>query len=263
MTYNLWELYDGHGGDRYLAGEAHGASPSVQFPQRLSLFAKTLGALDVDILLLQEVEGASVACSLAGTAWNRSGWSCFATKSSGSSPQNLAVATRLKGTARWLQSRDRRLTGPRGALELSLEGADGLTLTTVHLKSSRGIQGPEDCSNARQRMGAATALARRYQGWSSVLIAGDFNIDPADTGRVLYDRTADILAGRGFRRLCTKAAGCAVKTYAVGRSAIDLAYFRGGGLWRAGEFHVVSSAPHRGRTKLASDHFPVVIELLR
>lgn len=263
MSYNLWELYDGRGGDRYLAAEAHGASPAVQFEQRLSLFAKTLSTQEIDVLLLQEVEGSAIACALARTAWPRSGWSCFATKSSGASPQNVAVATRLKGTARWLVSTDRRKTGPRGVIELSLEGADGLTVTAVHLKSSRGFQGPDDCANARQRMGASAALATRYQGWSSVLMAGDFNIDPEDTGRALYDRTADVLQGRGFRRLCSAKAGCGVATYASGGSAIDLAFFRGGGLWRATSFQVISSAPHRKRTTLASDHFPVVAVLSR
>lgn len=263
VSYNVWELYDGHGGDRYLAEESHGASPAVQFEPRLSLFAKTLSNQEADLLLLQEIEGASTACSLASAAWPRSGWSCFATKSSGASPQNVAIATRLKGTARWLLPTDRRTTGPRGVIELSLEGADGLTVTAVHLKSSRGLQGPDDCANARQRMGAAAALATRYQAWSGVLIAGDFNIDPEDSGRALYDRTGDILLGRGFRRLCSKASGCGVATYETGRSAIDLAFFRGGGLWRADQFRVISSAPLRGRTKLASDHLPIVVELRR
>lgn len=267
VSYNLWELYDGRGGDRYLAKEAHGATPAAQYEERLSLFAKALAAIETDLLLLQEVEGASVACAIAHRAWPRSGWSCYSTQRSGASPQNVAIASRLKGRARWLHPRGVGETGPRGALELSLEEAGGLTVTAVHLKSSRGLHGGGDCSNARQRMGAAAALASRYGGWSSVLIAGDYNIDPDDTGRTLYDRTADILRGRGFERMCSKTSGCRLATYVGGskmdRSSIDLAFFRAGGLWRAERFDVLSDVPHRGQTPLASDHLPVVVELRR
>jgi endonuclease/exonuclease/phosphatase family metal-dependent hydrolase len=270
VSWNVWELYDGVGEDRYLADE-HGGTPAAQYERRLALFAKTLGRLEADVLLLQEVEGAAVACALAHEAWPRSGWSCASGRGAaggGGVPQNVAVATRLRGDLRWLSPDDHRTTGPRGALELSLEGAGGLTVTAVHLKSSVGQYGAADCANARQRMGAAAALATRYGGWSSVLIAGDFNVDPHDTGRALYDRTADVLLGRGFERLCAaEGAGCAVATYqaAGGRGrdgAIDLAFFRGGGRWRAERLRVITTAPRRTRSNpLASDHLPIEVEL--
>jgi len=274
VSYNLWELYDGRGEERYLAADAHGGSPAEQYAQRAAAYVRTLKGLEVDLLLLQEVESAAVACALAGKAWPSSGWSCYSTRrSEGGFPQNIAIATRLKGTARWLRSSDQHATGPRGALELSLQGAGGLTVTAVHLKSSRGQTSHDDCGNARKRMGAAAALARRYEGWSSVLIAGDFNVDPGDRGRALYDRTDDVLLGRGFKRLCSTAAeGCQVPTYLFGApskrtkqrgGAIDLAFFRGGGIWRAEGFRVITSAPHRSRNPFGSDHLPVEITLQR
>lgn len=265
-SWNLWELYDGVGGDRYLSDEHGPEPPAAQYERRLALFAKTLRRVEADVLLLQEVEGAEVACALAAAAWPGSGWSCASGRGAErntASPQNVAIATRLAGDLRHLRPDDARATGSRGAVELSLEGAGGLTVTTVHLKSSIGQYGPDDCANARQRMGAAAALAARYDGWSSVLLAGDFNVDPLDTGRAVYDRTPDILAGRGFERLCA-AAGCALPTYPAGGprgrgSAIDLAFFRGGGRWRAERLGVIAGASRGNR--LASDHLPIEIEL--
>jgi len=266
VSYNVWELYDGDGEPAYLTGEAHHGTPAEQFPRRLKLLAKSLSAQEVDVLLLQEVEGAKVACDLAAAAWPGSGWSCSSThRRRAGAPQNVAVATRLEATARLLEPGDRRAAGPRDSLELSFQDAGGLTVTAVHLKSSRGLQGPDDCGNARLRMGSAAALANRYSGWSSVLIAGDFNMDPLDTGRAIYDRTADILTGRGFVRACPATKGCATATYPSGRkgSAIDLAFFRGGGRWRVADVRVLASAPHRQSTPLGSDHYPLLIELAR
>lgn len=266
VSYNVWELYDGRGEPRYLAEEAHGGTPAEQFRPRCETFAETLGDLQVDVLLLQEIESAEVACLLAAQTWPGSGWSCYSgARGSSATPQNVAIATRLRAKARLLEPTTSAAVGPRPALELSLEGAGGLTITAVHLKSSRGRQGPEDCANARQRMGAATALAQRYRGWSSVLIAGDFNIDPLDTGRTLYDRTADILQSRGFKRACPTASGCATPTY-IGytpASAIDLAFFKGGGRWRVGAVRVLKTAPQKAKTPRVSDHLPLLIELRR
>jgi len=266
VSYNVWELYDGDGEPRYLSEKAHGGDPAEQFPERLKVLAEALSEIELDVLLLQEVEGAEVACALAAAAWPTSGWSCYSTGSGRSAtPLNIAVATRLQSSVRLLRPAKRRSAGPRDVLELSLEGAGGLTVTAVHLKSSRGLQGPEDCSNAALRMGAAAGLASRYHGWSSVLIAGDFNIDPLDTGRTIYDRTADILTRRGFDRVCPSSGGCATPTYPGPRkgSAIDLAFFRGGGRWKRSKVWVMGSAPHRGKNALGSDHLPLVIELRR
>jgi endonuclease/exonuclease/phosphatase family metal-dependent hydrolase len=272
VSYNVWELYDGRGEKRYLSADAHGGSPASQWDDRRRLFAKALSRVEADVLLLQEVEGAEVACALAAEAWPRSGWSCYGARHGGSVPQNLAIATRLEGTARLLKSTNRRKTGPRHVVEISLAGAGGLTISTVHLKSSRGEVSHDDCKNAQQRMGAAAALANRYEGRPSVLVAGDFNIDPLDTGRAVYDRSDDILGGRGFERLC-QSSGCEVSTYPGrhrsvaakkrGGGAIDLAFFRGGGLWKASRFEVSQGAPHQSKTSLGSDHLPVVITLQR
>jgi endonuclease/exonuclease/phosphatase family metal-dependent hydrolase len=268
-SWNVWELYDGQGEARYLGGEAHGGVPAAQFPLRLVALSRGLASLEVDVLVLQEVESAAVACVLAGRAWPRSGWTCAATEGRrGALPQNLAVATRLEAGIRVLSPVDRAESGPRPALELSFEGAGGLTLTGVHLKSSVGRSTHEDCRNARQRMGMAAALARRYQGWSSVLLLGDFNVDPLDSERAIYDRTDDVLTGRGFVRLCppSPAGGCRVGTWR-GRSgpgsAIDLAFFRGGARWRPLGVRVLASTPHPSRTTLGSDHFPLVVDLAR
>lgn len=270
LSYNLWELYDGRGEERYLAAEQHGGTPREQYERRLRLFARALRSQEVDVLLLQEVESAEVACALAAQAWPRSGWSCFATEVPYSMPQNIAIATRLKGQTRRLHPLDGRAAGPRDALELSLEGAGGLTLTTVHLKSSRGAQGPEDCANARRRMGAAVGLARRYEGRPSVLVAGDFNVDPLDRGRAIYDRTDDILLAKGFERLCSKQ-GCDLATYPSSGSkngssrgsAVDLVFFRGGGVWSVGALEVLGEAPRGRQAPLGSDHLPLVIRLQR
>ncbi len=267
-SFNVWELYDGQGDDRYLS-RLHDGTPEGQYRSRIVRLAEQLRRLEVDLLLLQEVENAAVACALAEEAWPRSGWSCAATRRGGSSPMNLAIASRLKGTVRHLRPADARSTGPRGALEISLEGAGGLTVTTVHLKSSRGQVVPEDCHNARRRMGSAVALAARYQGWASVLIAGDFNVDPLDMGRSLYDRTDDVLVARGFERLCP-VAGCSSPTY-VGPTqssssltgAIDLAFFHGGGRWRAVRMEVIGEANRRNEATRVSDHRPIIIELRR
>ena len=117
-------------------------------------------------------------------------------------------------------------------------------MTGVHLKSSSGRAGHEDCENARRRMGMAAALTRRYEGGSAVLIIVDFNIDPGDRVRAIYDRTGEILGGRAFARLCPgEPQRCGAPTYRSDDgpgAAVDLAFFRGGGAWRA-----ILSAPHR------------------
>jgi endonuclease/exonuclease/phosphatase family metal-dependent hydrolase len=268
VSYNVWELYDGIGEGRYLSHEAHGGSPpSKQYPLRLAALGRALSAVEADVLVLQEVEGAGVACALAAAAWPGSGWSCYGARGSSSGmPQNVAVATRLEGTARVLRPADLRASGPRPALELSLAGTDGLTVTGLHLKSSRGQSSHDDCENARRRMGMSAALATRYQGWSSVLLVGDFNVDPLDSASALYDRTDDILTARGWSRLCPTKGGCPVATWRGARgagSSIDLAFFRGGGRWRPGPVKVLASAPHVSRTTLGSDHLPLVVDLER
>lgn len=264
-SYNLWEIYDGRGEDAYLAADAHGGVPAEQFDSRLTLFASSLRRQSVDLLALQEIDSAASACALAHRAWPQSGWSCFATAEAGVH-QHVAVASRLKGRARWLRSRSRRTTGPRGALEFSVEASGGLTVTAVHLKSSRGQRGRADCDNAKRRMGAVAALLRRYRGWSSVLITGDFNFDPLGRERVRYDRSAQMLAAQRFERLCP-ASGCDTPTFPRAGdgsgSALDLAFFRGGGAWRPGPVEVLTGAPHRRRERLGSDHLPLVVELRR
>jgi len=268
VSYNVWELYDGQGESRYLSHDAHGGSaPAKQYPLRLAAFSRALSTVEADVLVLQEVESAAVACALAARAWPRSGWSCYGARGSASGmPQNLAVATRLEGKARVLQPADRRAAGPRPGLELSLEGTDGLTVTGLHLKSSMGQSAHDDCRNARRRMGMVAALASRYHGWSSVLLLGDFNVDPLDSERALYYRTDDILTHRDWSRLCPSAGGCSLATWRGARgagSAIDLAFFRGGGRWRPGQVRVLASAPHASRTTLGSDHLPLIVETTR
>jgi endonuclease/exonuclease/phosphatase family metal-dependent hydrolase len=267
VSFNVWELYDGSEGDRYLSS-LHAGTPQEQYRSRRARLGRALRALDVDVLLLQEVENAAVVCEVAHEAWPRSGWACAATRRGGSSPMNLGVATRLGGTTRHLAPVAARETGPRGAIELSLDGAGGLTVTTVHLKSSRGHVAPQDCENARERMGAAAALASRYSTWSSVLLAGDFNVDPEDSGRAIYDRTDDVLVGRGFVRHCPRA-GCASPTYGAGEarsegaSAIDLAFFRGGGVWAVDGVTVLALEGAGVAGPPLSDHRPLVVELRR
>ena len=265
VSYNVWELYDGMGEDRYLAARP-GGTPAVQYEGRMRAASRALRAVEADVLVLQEIEGAAVACSLAERAWPGSGWTCFASSGRpGQLPQNVAVATRLEATARTLTPSSPREAGPRPALELTVEGAGGLTATAVHLKSSRGRSGHDDCAAARERMGMAAALAKRYEGWSSVLVLGDFNVDPSDEARAIYDRTDDILEGRGFARLCPPGRlGCRTPTYVAasrGGSTIDLAFFRSGGRWRPAGVRVLSTAPVRPREPFGSDHLPLVVEL--
>jgi len=113
-------------------------------------------------------------------------------------------------------------------------------------------------------MGMVAALGVRYGSWPSVLVTGDFNVDPASHGQAIYDRTDDILAGRGFVRACpTREGGCQIPTYLAPprfKSAIDMAFFRGGGVWRTERMDVLKQAP---RPPEGSDHFPILVELTR
>ena len=104
---------------------------------------------------------------------------------------------------------------------------------------------------------------------SSVLIMGDFNVDPLDRERMLYDRTDDILTMRGFERLCPSR-GCAVPTYvgttstpSASAAAVDLAFFHGGGVWHVEATHIGLGSRRTSRAPALSDHRPIWVILAR
>lgn len=82
----------------------------------------------------------------------------------------------------------------RGFLRADLQ--NGLSIYAVHWKSSRGASGNEDLANAAKRENAASGLAVNaaeiLNGGGSVVIAGDFNIQPIGKNiRVGVDIDAD------------------------------------------------------------------------
>jgi len=84
VSYNLWELYDGVGESEYLGGnKAHGGAPAEQVDSRLASFSRALRPHSPDILILQEVEGADLACRIASKVAPDSAWSCWSARARG------------------------------------------------------------------------------------------------------------------------------------------------------------------------------------
>lgn len=261
-SYNLWELYDGRDGDRYL-GDEHAEAARLGEAGHTARRVETLGgalrAAAPHVLVLQEVENAELACAVAHAAVPEAGWRCWAAAwAREPHPQNVAVASRVGGEAVRLDPG--RGMGQRGALEWTLPGGD-LRVAAVHLKSSVGAAGAEDCDNARKRMSLAWGLAQRQAAIpaGAYLVIGDFNVDPADPLKVEYDRTDDILARAGDQDLLERAPG-GVPAGAPRRagSVIDRAWLRPGAGVEAAGVEFLERAPRRG---WASDHVPLVVEL--
>jgi endonuclease/exonuclease/phosphatase family metal-dependent hydrolase len=150
--------------------------------------------------------------------------------------------------------------GQRGALELAVDGT-ALRIAAVHLKSSVGAEGIEDCGNAAKRMAVAQGLVLRQRALSgsAYLVVGDFNVDPADAAKIVYDRTDDILAGTGAADLVPRFADvAAVAAQNPYGTIIDRAFFRPGGAVAAGGLRFVEDALTGG---WASDHRPLVVTL--
>ena len=263
VSYNVWELYDGRDGDDYLSddhAEAGRLGDAGHAARRVEVLGGALRETSPHVLVLQEVESAELACAVARAAVPDAGWRCWAADwARAPHPQNVAVATRLSGAV--VQLDPGRGMGQRGALELTLlDGA--LRVAAVHLKSSVGAVGPEDCDNARKRMALAWGLAQRQAAVpaGAYLVLGDFNVDPADPLKLEYDRTDDILARAGGEDLVARLLEPDDRSGGSrGRaSVIDRAVLRPGGGVEAVGLEFLAGAPRRG---WASDHLPLVVEL--
>ncbi len=263
VSYNVWELYDGRGGDDYLSddhAEAERLAESGHAERRVDVLGGTLRAAAPHVLVLQEVENAELACGVARAAVPAAGWHCWAAGwAREPHPQNVAVASRVGGEVVRLDPG--RGMGQRGALEWTLPGGD-LRVAAVHLKSSVGAVGPEDCDNARKRMALAWGLAQRQAEIpaGAYLVLGDFNVDPADPLKVEYDRTDDILARAGGEDLVARllSSGDRPGGSSASRTVIDRAVLRPGAGVEAVGLAFLAEAPRRG---WASDHLPLVVEL--
>jgi endonuclease/exonuclease/phosphatase family metal-dependent hydrolase len=262
VSYNLWELYDGRDGDSYLGGEDHPEATTLDpahAARRVAALAAPLAGLSADVFVFQEVENAALACAVARAADERSAWHCWASDwAHEPHPQNVAVASRVAGTVVQLDPGEGM--GQRGALELSVAGT-ALRIAAVHLKSSVGAEGIDDCRNAAKRMAVAQGLVLRQREVpdSAYLVVGDFNVDPADAAKTGYDRTDDILVGTGAADLVPRfadvAALAAQNPYGT---VIDRAFFRPGASVAAQGLRFVEDAPTGG---WASDHRPLVVTL--
>ncbi len=251
-SYNVWELYDGLGGDRYYSRKHAGSPSPADVKLRVARLAAVLRPLRPHVILLQEVESAALACRVATRAVLGHLWRCAAgIWKRRSTPQNLAIATRVGGQVSVLTPRSG--FAPRGAVELILPGGR-LRIITVHLKSSRGARGRRDCRNANRRRAMAEALvAHLRKARGAAVVMGDFNFDPL---KVKHDLTDDVLLRARLRSLRQRFyPGGAPSTYPAYRSTIDLAFFRPGAGVLATGFRVISGA----RTdRWTSDHVPVV-----
>jgi hypothetical protein len=156
VSYNLWELYDGRDGDSYLGEREHPESATLDpahAARRVAALAAPLAGLSADVFVFQEVENAELACAVARAADERSAWRCWASDwAHEPHPQNVAVASRVAGTVVLLDPGEGM--GQRGALELAVDGT-ALRIAAVHLKSSVGAEGVDDCGNAAKRMAVA------------------------------------------------------------------------------------------------------------
>jgi endonuclease/exonuclease/phosphatase family metal-dependent hydrolase len=262
VSYNLWELYDGRGGDDYLAGKEHPESATLDeahVVRRVAALAGPLRPLGADVLVFQEVESAELACALAHAAAPEASWTCWAASwAHEPHPQNVAVAARVAGTV--VQLDPGPGMGQRGALEFSLTGA-ALRIAAVHLKSSVGATGIDDCGNAAKRMAVAYGLLQRQRELpdAAYLVLGDFNVDPADAAKVDYDRTDDLLAAAGdedlVARFVTTPDVAAANPF---HTIIDRAFLRPGDGVAADALRFALDAPTGG---WASDHRPLVVTL--
>jgi len=251
-SYNVWELYDGNGGDRYYSRHHADSLTPTDVKLRVAKLAAELRSTKPHVIAFQEIEDANLACRVASKAVPGARWQCAAGAwKKRSTPQNLAIATRVGGKARILTPRTR--FAPRGVVELDLPGPK-VRVLTVHLKSSRGARGHRDCRNANRRQALADAVVARLRGFKgAAVVIGDYNFDPL---RVSHDLTDDVLRKARFVSLRQRFyPGGAPSTYPTFRSTIDLAFFRAGGGVTATGFKVLTKARVNRWT---SDHVPVV-----
>jgi len=256
-SYNVWELYDGEGGDRYLSRYHADALSPGDVKLRVAKLAAALRPAMPHVIVFQEIESGQLACRVARLVVPRARWRCGAgVWSRRASPQNIAVASRVGGSMGRLRPAWR--FAPRGAVELVL-GGGRLVVLGVHLKSSRGRRGLGDCRNAARRAAMARALVaylgKRHPG-AAALLVGDFNVDPL---RAQYDQTASVLLGARLESLRRRFyPDGAPATYPHYRSVIDLAFFRPAQGVVAKSYRVLAKA-RVGRW--TSDHRPVVVKL--
>jgi endonuclease/exonuclease/phosphatase family metal-dependent hydrolase len=251
-SYNVWELYDGYGGDRYYSRHHADSLTPADVKIRVAKLAAELRASKPHVIAFQEIEGAKLACRVASKALPGYRWQCAAGAwKKRSTPQNVAIATRVGGKASILTPRSG--FAPRGVVELTLPG-NKLRVLTVHLKSSRGARGHRDCRNANRRQALADAIVARVRGFKgAAVVIGDYNFDPL---RALHDRTDDVLKKARFKSLRQRFyPNGAPSTYPTWRSTIDLAFFRAGAGVSATGFRVLTKARVNRWT---SDHVPVL-----
>jgi hypothetical protein len=255
-SYNVWELYDGQGGDRYLARDHADALDAAGVARRVAALGAQLKAAQPHVVAFQEIEDARLACRVAAAAVPGARWRCAAGRwARGPSPQNVALATRIGGSFRVLSPKGR--SAKRGAVELLVAGGR-LRILSVHLKSSRGARGVQDCPNALARYAMATALVKHLGAdpRTAALVVGDFNVDPP---RARHDRTDAVLTAAGLVSLVARFhPGGAPATYPRFRSTIDLAYFRAAAGVRAEGYAVLETARSDRTT---SDHRPITVTL--
>ncbi len=254
-SYNVWELYDGYGGDRYYSRHHADSLTPTDVKLRVAKLAAELRATKPHVIAFQEIEDAKLACRVAAKAVPGVRWQCAAGAwKKRSTPQNVAIATRVGGTARILTPRSS--FAPRGVVELELPGSR-LRLLTVHMKSSRGARGYRDCRNANRRRALADAIVAHLRtAKGAAVVIGDFNFDPL---RVHHDLTDDVLRKARFTSLRQRFYPTgAPSTYPTYRSTIDLAFFRAGAGVTASGFKVLTKARVNRWT---SDHVPVVARI--
>jgi endonuclease/exonuclease/phosphatase family metal-dependent hydrolase len=258
-SYNVWELYDGLGKDRYLSRHHADSLTPTDAKLRVGKLAAQLRSSKPHVIAFQEIENAELACQVASLAVPGGRWACVAGRwSKGENPQNVALASRIGGTLRVLHPDGR--FAPRGAVELTALGGK-LRIISVHLKSSRGARGSRDCPNSHRREAMARALVSHLEpsrAQAAALVAGDFNFDPE---RSSHDLADDRLRDAGLACLRSRFyPRGAPSTYPGFKSTIDLAFFRpAAGIVAAG-FKVLTDA---STDKWVSDHKPVVATLER
>jgi endonuclease/exonuclease/phosphatase family metal-dependent hydrolase len=256
-SYNVWELYDGYGGDKYYSRYHADSLTPTDVKLRVAKLAAALRPAKPHVIAFQEIEDAKLACRVAAKVDAQARWRCGAGRwTRRGRPQNIAIASRVGGKLRVLTPAGR--FAPRGAVELELPKAK-LRVLSIHLKSSRGARGYRDCRNATRRRDLARALVshlRASRTKHAALVVGDYNFEPATA---LHDQTDDVLIKARLKNLTKRFyPNGAPATYPHFKSTIDLAFFRAASTVRATGFRVLTKA----RTdRWTSDHRPVVVTL--
>lgn len=253
-TWNVHDLYDEE--DRLTPpGVLDEVPAAAEVEAKLDRLAGVLGALDADVVLLQEVEDSRILARLAG----RAGYP-EARLLEGNDPRgiDLALLSRLPVLAYVGHAEetgpDGRLLWPRDAVEAVLEaGGRRMVLLGAHLSSRLSDPGGTRRAQQAGRLRSLADLAAGRWGADLVVVGGDLNEEASGPGLAP-------LLGDGSWLDAAGAAGSADWTWTDGSSRAALDHL----VLRAGDVGALLAVRVAGGFEVAaaSDHRPVLLDLL-